>query len=156
MNTSTTIRVRVEKRKEHFTKIRDAKGSASGIGKFSLNVKITALQETIFVPLSVASGKKPAGFVYQIEGTGESKISTTDISLFPGEEGITQVLVGTITYCKILPTKTATFRIRIEMNGKVGKAYSIAINQIRYKLDPTDARYKTYEEDIRTGILKFR
>jgi hypothetical protein len=51
---------------------------------------------------------------------------------------------------------TAIFDISIDMKGKIGREYGIAITHLQYKHDPSDARYKKYIEEIRTATLKFR
>ncbi len=150
------LRLHVAESQEHFTKVLDAEGNASGMGHFFLRLEVTALIETVYIPLSIASGKKPTGFVYQIEGTGESGIVTTDISLRDVKESsVTQILLGTIAYVEIPKGMTATFQILIDMNGKIGREYVIAITRIDYKHNPSDARYQKYVEEIRTDTLKF-
>lgn len=154
---SAPFRLHIEEDKQSFRKIFDAEGNASGIGHFYLELEVTALTETLYLPLSIASGKKPTGFVYQIEGTGESQIVTTDVSLRNVKRsGVTQIRLGTITYVEIPKDMTATFHFSIEMKGKIGREYSIAITHIQYKNDLSDARYKKYVDEIRTGVLKFR
>ncbi len=134
--------------------MRVPEGRDIGAGEFFLLVDITAVSEAIYIPLSIASGKKPTGFVYQIEGTGEGIISTTTISV--KGDGVTQVTLGTILYAKIPAGKTATFRILVEMRGQLGKAYSIVINRIQYKFDANEARYQKTPQEIKTKTLKFR
>lgn len=148
------IRVRVEKKQARFKRVREAKGPDSAIGEFFLLVAVTALENDVYIPVSIASGKKPTGFVYQIEGSTEGTISTTAISC--GGAGITQVTLGTLLYSKIPAGKTATFRILIEIRGKIGSEYGIVINRIHYKLDPSDARYGKFEDDIAGKVLKFK
>ncbi len=149
-----SIEIRVQKRQARFKRIRNPQGPDMGVGEFFLLVEITAVQVAVYIPLSVASGKKPAGFVYQIEGTGEGAIATTDISC-KGDK-ITQLLLGTIRYAKIPPGETATFRLLVDIKGKIGKEYTIVINRIHYKHDPSDARYQKFLEEINTPTLKFR
>lgn len=152
----TPLRFHIEQLQKHFAKVHDAKGSASGMGQFLLHVQVTAVTETIYIPLSISSGKKPTGFTYQIEGTGESAIVTTDISLRDVKEsGVTQILLGTITYVEIPKDMTATFRIRIDFKGKIGEEYAIAITRLEYKNKPSDARYQKYVEETRTDTLRF-
>lgn len=91
--------------------------------------------------------------MYQIEGTAKGSILTTDISC--KGDGITQVTLGTLLYCKIPQGMTASFHIRIEVRGQLGKSYLVAIRQINYKLDPGDARYQKSTQDIRARVLKF-
>ncbi len=154
MATNASIQVRVQKRQARFKRIRLPKVSDVGVGEFFLLIDITATQEDVYIPLSIASGKKPTGFVYQIEGTAEGQISSTDISC--GGKSITDITLGTLRYCKIPKGMTATFRILIEVKGKIGKEYTIVINRIHYKHDPSDARYVKFLEEIRTTVLKFR
>jgi hypothetical protein len=90
--------------------------------------------------------------VYQIEGTSEASLSTTDISC--SGKGVTQITLGTILYCKIPAGKTATFRLLIQVRGKTGGEYRIVINRINYKFAPTDARYEKYTDELSTKTLK--
>jgi hypothetical protein len=147
------FKIRVKKSQARFKRVRNPDGPDVGIGTFFLLLDITAA-ETIYIPTSIASGKKPTGFVYQIEGTGEGDISTTNISCKGA--GVTQVTLGTIVYTKVPKGTTATFRILIEMKGAVGKAYRIVIHRINYKHNAADARYQKFETDIATNMVKFR
>ncbi|HWH16478.1 MAG TPA: hypothetical protein VNU25_02770 [Candidatus Paceibacterota bacterium] len=145
-------------------KVKDLKESARRIpdpdkpdpvhGKFWFTIDITALAQDVYVPLSVASGKKPAGFMYQIEGTAPGAIKSTDIS--SKGDGILQVTHGTILYAKIPAGKTATFKLRIEMRGALNKTYGITLYQIQYKWSPTDARYQKLAQAIRSKMEKFK
>ncbi len=123
-------------------------------GQFTLLLDIIALQETVHIPISLASGKKTTGFVYQIEGTAEGKIVTTNISC--KGEGISQVTFGTLLYAKIPRGKTARFRMVVNIQGGPGKEYKIVINKINFKLNPSDARYKKFDAAIETKTLKLR
>jgi len=147
------MKVHVDKTQSRFKRVRDGNGSRTGIGEFFLLLSITAKDTALYIPLSIASGKKPTGFVYHIEGTAEGMISTTDISV--RGEGVTQLTLGTILYAKIPVGKTAVFRLLIEMRGKVGKTYGIVINRINYKHNPSDARYQKYLQEIPTKTVKF-
>lgn len=144
----------VKESQAYFQKTRDPDGRFIGEGQFSLLLNLIALQETVYIPLSLASSKKPTGFVYQIEGTSEGVISTTDISC--RGDGVTQVTLGTLLYAKIPRGSTAHFRIMVEIKGGLGKVYKIVINRINYKLNPTDVRYKRFDVEIGTKTLKFR
>jgi hypothetical protein len=148
------LKVRIQKSQARYTRVRDPKGPDAGIGEFFLLLDITAVHKTLYIPISIASGKKPTGFIYHIEGTAAGAISTTDISC--SGAGVQQITLGTIRYAKIPAGKTATFRIQVEMAGKVGKAYSIVINTINYKFDPSDARYAKYQEPIASKTATFR
>ncbi len=147
------VLVDIKDTEENLRRTRIPNGPDRVIGNFIFIINITAPRKDLYVPLSVASGKKPTGFVYQIEGTAQSSILKTDISC--RGENITQVALGTIVYCKIPTGMTAAFRIRIETRGQVGKLYKIVIRQIRYKLNPLDARYQILLENLETKMLKF-
>ena len=145
--------VDVKESKRSFKRIDRPEGPDQVLGTFSFIVDITAASGDIFIPLSIASGKKPTGFVYQIEGTAEGEIVTTAISC--RGDGVTQITLGTLLYCKIPSGMTATFRIRIEIRGKVGKSYRVVIHQLHYKRNTSEARYLKYSSDISTKMLKF-
>lgn len=146
------ISVRVGKSQARFKRIRGP-GPDAGIGEFFFLIDITALEEAVYVPLSIASGKKPTGFVYQIEGTAKGEIMTTDISV--GGTGVTQVTLGTILYAKVPKGKTAIFRILVEMRGRAGGTYGVVVNRIHYKATPSDARYMKFSEELRSKSIKF-
>lgn len=148
------LNFKLQKSQARFERIRRPKERDIGHGEFFLLVGVTAQTETLYVPISIASSKKPTGFVYHIEGTAEGTILRTDISC--RGEGITKVTLGTLLYAKIPAGKTATFRMLIEIRGGVGKEYKIVINRINYKLDPRDARYKRLDAEISSKVLGFR
>ncbi len=148
------IKVRVQKAQAHFKRVRNPEGPDIGIGDFFLLVDVTAVTDTVYIPISIASGKKATGFVYQIEGTAKGAISTTSISC--KGKGVTQITLGTIVYAKIPKGMTATFRIVIEIRGKVGNTYGITINLIHYKRNPSDARYEKYTEEVSSKKVEFR
>lgn len=148
----TSIKVKVQKSQVRFRKLRDPKEKNLGIGEFFLLIDIAASAKDLYIPLSIASGKKPTGFVYQIEGTRPGAISTTTISCKGA--GVTQVTLGTIVYSRIPAGKTATFRILVEIRGKVPEEYRVVINCINYKFAPSDARYQKYLKEISTKTLK--
>ncbi len=150
---TTYLRVDVKETEESSRRIKVLNGRDPVTGKFWFTINITAVSKDVYIPLSIASGKKPTGFVYQIEGTVQGFIVTTDIS--SKGEGITQITLGTIVYCKIPAGKTATFRIRVEIRGELGKSYRVAMRQIHFKLDPGDARYLKSPQDLHTKMLKF-
>ncbi|KND47115.1 MAG: hypothetical protein AB199_01645 [Parcubacteria bacterium C7867-004] len=150
---SANLLVDVQDIKRSFRRTYVPDGPDPVIGKFSFILDITAPTEDIYIPVSIASGKKPTGFVYQIEGTVPGLISTTAISC--EGDGIAQITLGTIVYAKIPKGLTSTFRIRVEMRGKVGKSYTVAIRQINYKRNPSDTRYQKSLQEIRAKMLKF-
>lgn len=152
--TGEPLKVRVGKSQGRFKRVRNADAPDFGIGEFFLLVDVTALDKTVYLPISIASGKKTTGFVYQIEGTATGTLVTTDISCKGA--GITQVTLGTILYAKITKGATATFRILVEIKGKVGKEYRIVLSRIHYKYNTSDARYERYLNEVSSRTLKFR
>jgi hypothetical protein len=154
INADPYIKVKTKKSQARFKRIKNPKGADTAIGNFLVEVEVTATQAEVYLPISIASGKKITGFMYQIEGTATGAISTASVE--SRGEGVTQVTVGTILYCKIPAGKTATFRIKLEIKGKVGKMYQVLINQINYKLSPTDARYKRFFGGVSTKKIEFR
>ena len=148
------IRVRLLKTQARFARIRNPEGRDSGVGEFLLLVEVAAQHEALFVPLSIASGKKPTGFVYHIEGTGQGALSTATISCTG--QGVTQITLGTIVYTKIPAGKAATFRILVTMQGFVNESYGIVINKIHYKSDPSDARYQKCLNQIPSKVIRFQ
>ena len=148
------LSVSIEKTQKHFKRVRDPEGPDIGTGEFLFYVHVTAVAETVYIPISIASGKKPTGFVYQIEGTAKGAIATTDITC--KGVGVTQITLGTIVYAKIPSGMTAIFRIHVAIRGQVGKEYHIAINRIHFKRDIQDVRYEKFLKEISTSSLKFR
>ena len=147
------ISVRLQRTNAQFRKVHIQGGDDIGKGTFLFLLNITALSRDVYIPLSVASGKKPTGFIYQIEGTKEGMISSADISC-EGRE-ISQITLGTITYGKIPATKTGTLRIIIEMQGKLGGEYTVVLNRMQYKYNTSDARYLKLEENLRSESVSF-
>lgn len=122
------------------------------LAEFFFLIDLTALVETIYVPLSVASSKKPTGFVYQIEGTAPGAIVAATVSC--KGEGVTQITLGTILYAKISKGMTATFRILVHMRGREAKSYKIIINRINYKHDLNTLRYESLLTALTTEMLR--
>jgi hypothetical protein len=150
---TVSMLVKVRSTEERLSRTKVFNGPDIVVGKFSFILAITATAEDIYVPISIASSNKPVGFVYQIEGTAQSSILTTHISC--KGNGITQVRLGTIVYCKIPTGMIAEFRIRIEVRGQVGKLYKVLIYLMHYKRSPTDARYQKFPQKIGSRMLKF-
>lgn len=148
------IRIAIEKSQARFTRIKNPKGADTGVGEYLLLLKITAKTNTVYVPLSLASGKKVTGFIYQIEGTASGALSKATV--FASGEGVALITLGTIQYVQIPLSKTALFRIQIEIKGKIGKTYKVVLNHINYKLQPTDARYKKFVEGVASRPLEFK
>jgi len=148
------IYFKIKESRTHFKDARNAEGRRVGHGQFFLLINIIALQGTVYIPISLASGKKPTGFVYQIEGTAQGLIATTDISC--KGDGVATVTLGTLVYAKIPQGKTATFRIVVDMTGSLNDVYKIIFSRINYKLDPSDARYKKFDAEIASKPLTFK
>lgn len=149
-----TIQVRVTKTDAHFYSVPNQKKSDDlGLGKYLLLVEVKAGIETLYIPTTIASGRKSAGFIYQIEGTTSSS-STATISV--KGDGIVTVTSGTISYCKIPVGKVATLKIQAEVTGAEGKTYKVVVSRINYKLNPNDLRYKRFLTEISTKTLMFR
>ncbi len=147
------ISIKVSKTNSHFKRIKVPGKKDIGEGQFFLLLEITALKETIYIPISVASGKKTVGFNYHIEGTAEGDIDTTTISC--RGDGVTKITLGTLLYAKMPAGTTAEFRLFIKMKGRTSKEYGVAVNQVSYKLDPSDARYKKVEVELAAEKIKF-
>jgi TolA-binding protein len=147
------IDVRVKKNQARFERIKQKGVEDKAIGKFYIEVNITAKQVAVFVPISIASGKKVAGFMYQIEGTAEGSLATTDIKV--RGETVSQVTLGTLVYAKIPAKETASFQIQATIRGKFGKAYKIVFTRLNYKLQLADARYQQYLKEIHSDTVTF-
>jgi hypothetical protein len=144
----------VTKSQARFKRIKNPKGADTGVGYFFMIVDVTAKAGEVLVPLSIASGKKTTGFMYQIEGTGAGALSTAEVSARGA--GVTQVTLGTLHFVKIPEGATASFRVQVEIKGKIGKEYSVLFHQINYKLSASDVRYKKFVGGVRSRTLEFR
>lgn len=151
---SQDLVVKVREIKESTRRVSNPDGPDPVIGKFWFTLNVTAVARDLYIPVSISSGKKPTGFSYLIEGTIPGSIKTTDI--FCKGEGITQITHGTIIYAKVPTGFTATFAIRIEMRGTIGKSYRTVLYQIQYKFSPMDTRYQKLPLDIKGKMEKFR
>ena len=147
------IDVKVKKNQARFQRVKQKGVEDKAFGKFYIEIDIAAKQTEIFVPMSVASGKKTAGFMYQIEGTAEGSIVTTEIKV--RGDGLSQVTVGTLLYAKIPAGKTASFQIQATIRGSFGKTYKIVFTRLNYKLQLADARYQQYLKAISSNSVKF-
>lgn len=123
------------------------------LGKFLIGLSITAAQLPVYIPLSVASGKKTAGFMYHIEGTAEGSIVAAEVRV--RGKGISQIKVGTLLYAKVPVETTASFELRITIRGSEKKSYRIAITRINYKTNLTDTRYHQYLKEIPSRNVTF-
>ncbi len=145
------IEVKVKKNQARAERVKLEDEKDKVLGKFYIEIDITAKEQEIFIPVSIASGKKTAGFMYQIEGTAPGTIATASIKV-RGEE-VTQVTVGTLLYAKIPAGKTASFEIRATTRGVYGKTYKIVFTRLNYKLQLTDARYQQYLKEIHSKSI---
>jgi hypothetical protein len=127
--------------------------SLSISGNYALFIDVTATKETVFLPVSVASGRKSTGFIYYIEG---NKVVSSAAQITVKGDGITMVAAGTIPYCKIPAGRTAHFRIFAEIDSKLPKQYRLVVSRINYKLNPNDPRYKRLITEISTNFVKDR
>ena len=147
------ITVMVVKNQGRVQKFADAEVGERLVGKFFIEIAITAKQQEIFVPLSVASGKKTAGFMYFIEGTASGQIDRTAIKV--RGDGVSQITLGTLLFAKIPPDTTATFEIQATIRGAQGKRYKLVFGRLNYKLHLADARYLQYLKEVHTEMVRF-
>lgn len=147
------IEVKLKKNQGRFEKIKQKGKEDKTEGRFYLELEITAKQSDVYLPLSVASGKKTAGFMYQIEGTGEGSIIGAEVRV--RGEGVAQVKVGTLLYAKVPATKKAAFEIRAAIKGKGGKAYKLVFTRLNYKLNINEVRYQQYLKEIHSDKVNF-
>ncbi len=140
--------VKVKKNQSRSVRVRQKGVADTATGKFYLEVAITAKQGDVFVPVSVASGKKVAGFMYQIEGTAPGSLASTELKV--RGEGVTHVTLGTLRYAKIGAGKTALFLLQATIRGSFGKTYQFVIVRLNYKLDVHEARYQQYLKELRS------
>jgi hypothetical protein len=145
------IDLKIKKNQARFEKIKVKGVEDKSFGKFYLELQIAAKQADVFIPISIASGKKTAGFMYQIEGTAEGSLANADVKV--RGEGVSQVTVGTLLYAKIPAGKNASFEIRAAIRGKSGKAYKIVFTRLNYKLNLADARYQQYLKEIHSDSV---
>lgn len=147
------IDVKIAKNQARFKRIKKKDEEEKAIGNFYLAIDITAKQADVFIPLSIASGKKTAGFMYQIEGSAEGTIVTAEVKV--RGDGVSQVTVGTLLYAKIPTGTTASFVIQATIRGRFGKVYKIVIARLNYKLSLSEARYQQYLKEIHSDQVKF-
>jgi hypothetical protein len=133
------IDVKVKKSQRRFTPVKKKGLEDKYFATFFIEVTVLAEQKDIFIPLSIASGKKTAGFMYQIEGTGVGTIDNASVRV-QGDK-VSQVTVGTLLYAKIPVGKTGSFEIRAMVRGVSGKAYKLVFTRLNYKLQLADVRY---------------
>ena len=147
------IEVRVKKNQGRFERIKKKGAEDKAVGKYYLEIAVTALQREVFVPISIASGKKVAGVMYLIEGTGEGSLATASVKA--RGEGVSHVTVGTLVYAKIPKGVTALFQLQATIRGRFGKHYRLVIVRLNYKFNVSDARYQQYLKEIPTEKVLF-
>ncbi len=148
------IAVDVEKTDAHFSEAYDKdRTDKTGYAKFLIVLNVTAGDDSVYVPVSIGSGRVSTGFVYQIEG---SDVGTGTASISSSGEKLTLVSAGSIKYCKISPRMTVEFKMSVHVSGTMKKEYSINIARINYKFNPNDSRYKRFLIDISTKRVKFK
>lgn len=148
---ATALTIKVKKTDARFTRIKNPKGKDGALCEFFMQVDITSTNGVVYIPLSIASGKKPMGFIYSIEGTAKGEIDTANVEVRGA--GVTQVTVGTILYAKIPAKTAASFRFLVEIFGVVNNTYSISIDTINCKRAPSDARYKKFDVALKSAKL---
>ena len=147
------IDVKVKKNQSRFQRIKKKGEEDKAEGKFYIEIAITAKEQEVFVPVSVASGKKTAGFMYQIEGTAPGSIVTTSVKV--QGEGVSQITLGTLLYTKIPTGKTAVFRIQATIRGAFNREYKIVFARLNYKLQLTEVQYHQYLKEIHSDTVSF-
>lgn len=147
------IDVRLEKNQARFKRVKRKDEEDTAIGMYFIEIHITAKQDTVFIPLSIASGKKTAGFMYQIEGTAPGSIASADVKL--RGDGVSQVTLGTLFFAKIPTGKTGVFQIHATTRGNFGKEYKLVFTRLNYKLRLTDQRYLQYLKEIHSESVRF-
>jgi len=149
--------VRVVRTQSHFysKKLpRQSEYEGKGLGTYFLLFEITAGPDALFIPISIATGRKSAGFLYVVEGTGIGE--PTVAIMGKGGKEVTTVSSGSIVYTKIPEGKTATFVVQAEIIGQIERSYRVLVSTISYKTNPNDFRYKKFQADVSTDMLLFR
>lgn len=147
------IEVKIKKNQARFQRVKQKGVEDRAVGTFYIEIAITSKQQEVFVPVSIASGKKTAGFMYQIEGTAPGSLLTADVTV--RGDGVSQVTLGTLLFAKIPMGTTATFRIQSTIRGKFGKSYKIVFSRLNYKLYLPDLRYQQYLKEVHTESVVF-
>lgn len=147
------IEVKVRKNQARFQRVKKKGVEDKAEGRFYIEIDVTAKTQAVYVPASIASGKKTAGFMYQIEGTAPGTLATAEVKA--RGEGISQVTLGTLLFAKIPVGKIASFQIHATTRGKFGKVYKIVFTRLNYKLNLTDARYQQYIKEFYSDSVKF-
>lgn len=148
------LSITVHKTDAHFSEAYDSnRKDRVGYGKFLTVLQVTAIKHTVYIPVSIGSGRVSTGFVYQIEG---SDIGSGTASIRSEGEKLTLVTAGSIKYCKITPHSSVTFKVFVHVTGTMKKEYSVNIARVNYKFNPNDTRYKRFLTEISTKRIKFK
>lgn len=147
------VEVKVRKNQARFRRVKKKDQEDKAFGIFFLRIDITAEQRDIYVPLSIASGKKVAGVMYQIEGTAAGTIDTASLEV--KGEGVSQVTVGTLLFAKVPAGRTGTFQLNASIRGSFGKKYKLVLTRLNYKLQLSDVRYQQYLKEIHSEQVTF-
>lgn len=147
------IEVKVKKNQGRFRRATQKGVEDKAVGEYYLEIMITAKQSDVFIPLSIASGKKVAGFMYHVEGTAEGSLATTELTV--RGDVVSQVTIGTLRYARILGGTSAEFQIKASVRGRSGKAYQIVFTRLNYKTNLQETRYRQYLKEFRSSTVKF-
>lgn len=153
---SPPLSIRIIRSQSHYyeTKLpRQEEYRGKGLGVYFLLFEVIAGLDAIYIPLSIATGRKSAGFLYVTEGDGKGVPSVALVS--EGGEGVTTVSSGSIVYVKIPQGRSARFRMNGEIIGTEGVGYRILLTVLSYKTNPNDFRYKKFLIDLGTELLSF-
>lgn len=150
------LSLRVVRTQAHFyeTKLpRQSEYKGKGLGVYFLLFEVTSGIEALYIPISIATGRKSAGFLYVTEGDGKG--ATTVALTSEGGREVTTITSGSVVYTRIPAGKTAMFRINGEVIGTKEEVYRILITTVSYKVNPNDFRYKKFYTELSTEKLFF-
>jgi hypothetical protein len=147
------IEVKVRKSQARFERVKKKGQGDKAVGHFFLRIEVLAEQADVYVPLSIASGKKVAGLMYQIEGTDTAIIEKA--SLQAEGKGVSQVTLGTLVFAKVPKGMVGSFEVRVTIRGSFGKKYKLVFNRLNYRLALSDARYQQYLKEIHSKEVAF-
>jgi hypothetical protein len=144
--------ITLEKMDARYTKLGGKRYKELGTGSYSLRLKVTSNNETVYIPASIGSGRVSTGLVYTIEGSEKGKaVAQVDCR----GEGVVVVTSGSISYWKIPAGKIAQVKLYFQVKVPRQGTYKVVISRINYKLNTNDSRYKRFLTDISSKTLKF-
>lgn len=147
------VTIKAKKQKTSFARVRVEDGPDRATGTYVIEIAITAKSKSVYVPLTIASGKTTNGFMYHIDGTSESSIGQASVSV-SGDE-VKRITIGSLDYVELTPKVTGLFRLEVVIKGRVGQTYQVVINRINYKLALADTRYQQYLKPVESKTLRF-